>query len=122
MSAHPDRTVSRKVRFPSFRKFSARLFRTSSFEFRTFSSSNFRRIQLPVLDRLQPENRRDSENVVFRSAARHVGARLRKPEQDLPVRLRAGEILHELEPDVAGIEIWKNEHVRLAGDEAAGRL
>jgi len=38
----------------------------------------------------------------------------------LAVTFRAGEMLHELHADVAGVEIGEHEHIGLARYEAAG--
>jgi hypothetical protein len=51
-----------------------------------------------------------------------IRRRLVEAEQDLAVGLAAGEPVHQLHRDVAGIQVGENEHVGLARHGAARRL
>jgi len=55
-------------------------------------------------------------------ATRKVIERLGRALQDGAVGIEAGQTLRDLIADVAGIQIGKDQNVRLAGDEARRRL
>src|SRR5687767_9865832 len=79
-------------------------------------------IELSELDGLKAENGGYRENIFLRRPSRHVSTRLRQAEQDLAVALGPGEVLHHFGADVAGIEIWKDHHIRLPRDQRVRRL
>src|SRR5215207_6496070 len=69
--------------------------------------------------RLKRRNRRDVNNVLRLRAAREIGSWPGETLEYRTDRARASQSLDELISDVAGVEIWKHEHVSIASDRAS---
>jgi len=71
---------------------------------------------------LNSDDSSDAEDVVRVRPPRHISGGPIQAQKNLPVSIRAREVPHQLARDIAGIQVRKYQHVRIADNLGCGRL